>query len=162
MRRMSTSHALIAIMIPNPMANTRTLSPDLVEVMATPMEKVAKFNKLRTPMEEVVARINNLKDPTELRGETNNLRRPMDLAGKISGLKTQMNLAGKINGLETPTEPIARISKIKPLLDALADLWTSVSKSALPFLPEFSELVFLDVLKDVLEINELSVPNLPA
>ena len=149
-------------MIPNPMANTRTLSPDLVEVMATPMEKVAKFNKLRTPMEEVVARINNLKDPTELRGETNNLRMPMDHAGKINGLKTPTELAGKIKELATQIELIAGISKIKPPLDALVDLWTIVSKSAPPFLPESSVLVFLDVLKDALEINELSNPNLPA
>ena len=139
-------------MIRNPMENTRILSPDLVGVLETLME-VAKANKLRTPMEEVVARINNLKDPTELRGETN-------LAGKINGLKTPTELAGKIKELATPIELIAGISNLEIRQDALVDLWTSASKSALPFLPESSVLVFLDVQKDALEIKELSIPAL--
>ena len=149
------------------------MSPDLVGVLETLME-VAKANKLRTPM-EVVARINNLNDPTDLRGGTNELKTrtelaqiikefkpPTELRGETNNLRTPMELAGKINGLETPTELIARISNLKPLPDALVDLWTSVLKSALPFQPESSVLVFLDVQKDALEINELYIPNLPA
>ena len=165
MKRMSTSHALIATMIQNLMENIRILSQDLVEVLETPTEEVAEANKLRT-LTEVVARINNLKDPTELRGGTNELKTrtelaqiikefkaPTELRGETNNLRTPMELAGKINVLETPTELIARISNLKPLLDALVDLWTSVSKSALPFLPESSVLVFLDVQKDALEIR---------
>ena len=134
-------------MIQNPMANIRIFSLDSVGVLEIPVAEVANFNKLRT-LTEVVARINNLKDPIELKGETNNL------------IRTPMELAGKINGDETPTELIAGISKIKPLLVALADLWTSVSKSALPIPPESSVLVSRDVQKDALEINELSIPAL--
>ena len=146
-------------MIPNPMAITRILSPDLVGVLETPTEEVAEANKLRT-LTEVVARINNHKDPTELRGGINNLKAPMELAGKINGLKTPTELVARIKEIKTPTELIAGNSKIKLPMDALVDLWTSASKSALPFLPESSVLVFLDVQKDALEIKELSIPAL--
>ena len=45
-------------------------------------------------------------------------------------------------------------------MDALVDLWISVLKSALPFLPEFSVLVLQDVLRDALEIHKMLIPAL--
>ena len=90
-------------MIPNPMANIRILSPDLVGVLETPMEEVAEFNKLRTPM-EVVARISNLKDPTELRGGTNELKTRTELAQIIKEFKAPTELRGETNNLRTPME----------------------------------------------------------
>ena len=45
-------------------------------------------------------------------------------------------------------------------MDALVDLWISVLKSALPFLPEFSALVLQDALRDALEIHEMLIPAL--
>ena len=88
---------------------------------------------------EVVAKINKLKTPMELVAKINNLITPMGLVAKINELKTPMGLAVKFN-------------KLKTLMDALVDLWISVLKPALPFLPEFSVLVLKDVQIDALEI----------
>ena len=44
------NHAHIVITIQNPMASIRILSPDLVGVLETPMELVAKLNKLKTSL----------------------------------------------------------------------------------------------------------------
>ena len=106
------------------MVNIRILSPDLVEVQV--LEKVAAEEEIKT---------------------INGKLKPMVKPTTVVGLKPQPE------HLKIPMEVVAEINNLKTPMGALVDLWTSVLKSALPLLPEFSVLVLQDVLKDALEIK---------